>query len=139
MVNIYMRSKLVNKTLYNISKASRHLMIFLLFKVFFRYGNYTSLMFLFISVSCHLSRQNAVLQVNSRIFREIATFTSILSSINNFLNIFLVECTVCLDIVHPRCVEKTIGLGQINHDLSNSWECAKCSNSGYSTVPSRQR
>merc|ERR1711956_166292 len=51
----------------------------------------------------------------------------------------LYECTVCLDIVHPRCVEKTIGLGQINHDLSNSWECAKCSNSGYSTVPSRQR
>jgi len=51
----------------------------------------------------------------------------------------LFECTVCLDIVHPRCVEKTVGPGQINHDLSNSWECAKCSNSGYSTVPSRQR
>ena len=24
-------------------------------------------------------------------------------------------------------------------DLSNSWECAKCMNSGYSSVPSRQR
>ena len=77
-----------NKTFYNISKASRHLMIFLLFKVFFRYGNCTFLMFLFISLSCHLSRQNAVLQINSRIFREIATFTSRLSSINDFLNIF---------------------------------------------------
>ena len=42
----------------------------------------------------------------------------------------LYECTICLDIVHPRCIEKTVGLGQINHDLSNSWECAKCSNSG---------
>ena len=42
----------------------------------------------------------------------------------------LYECIVCLDIVHPRCIEKTVGLGQINHDLSNSWECAKCSNSG---------
>ena len=39
----------------------------------------------------------------------------------------LYECIVCLDIVHPRCIEKTVGLGQINHDLSNSWECAKCS------------
>ena len=58
---------------------------------------------------------------------------------NILFEYFLDECTVCLDIVHPRCVEKTIGLGQINHDLSNSWECAKCSNSGYSTVPSRQR
>lgn len=38
----------------------------------------------------------------------------------------LYECTVCLDIVHPKCVEKTIGLGKVNADLSNSWECAKC-------------
>ena len=32
----------------------------------------------------------------------------------------LYECTVCLEIVHPQCIEKTIGLGQINSDLSNS-------------------
>ena len=51
------------KTLYNIREASRHLMMFLLLKTYFRYGHFTSLMFLFISVSCHLSRQNAVLQI----------------------------------------------------------------------------
>lgn len=49
----------------------------------------------------------------------------------------LFECTVCLDIVHPRCVEKAPGLGKVNSDLSNSWECAKCANSGFSNVPSR--
>ena len=49
----------------------------------------------------------------------------------------LFECTVCLDIVHPQCAEKTTGVGRVNNDLSNSWECAKCQNSGYSTVPSR--
>lgn len=30
----------------------------------------------------------------------------------------LFECTVCLDIVHPGCAEKTVGLGKINSDLS---------------------
>ena len=49
----------------------------------------------------------------------------------------LYECTVCLDILHPECAEKTIGKGQINTELSNSWECAKCINSGYSSAPSR--
>jgi len=51
----------------------------------------------------------------------------------------LFECTVCLDIMHPQCAEKTVGLGRINNDLSNSWECNKCINSGFSTVPSRQK
>ena len=50
----------------------------------------------------------------------------------------LFECTVCLDIMHPQCAEKTIGFGRVNPDLSNSWECNKCANSGYSNVPSRQ-
>ncbi len=49
----------------------------------------------------------------------------------------LFECTVCLDIVHPRCVENSPGLGKVNPDLSNSWECAKCANSGFANVPSR--
>ena len=49
----------------------------------------------------------------------------------------LFECTVCLDIMHPQCAEKSIGSGQINQDLSNSWECAKCINSGFSSAPSR--
>ncbi len=49
----------------------------------------------------------------------------------------LFECTVCLDIVHPRCVEKGPGLGKVNKDLSNSWECAKCANSGFASVPCR--
>ena len=49
----------------------------------------------------------------------------------------LFECTVCLDILHPKCAEQTIGLGQVNNELSNSWECAKCVNSGYSSAPSR--
>ena len=40
----------------------------------------------------------------------------------------LYECTVCLEYVHPQCVEKTRGLGRINPDLSNSWECAECFN-----------
>jgi F-box/leucine-rich repeat protein 10/11 len=26
----------------------------------------------------------------------------------------LFECTVCLDIVHPKCAEKTVGLGKVN-------------------------
>ena len=30
----------------------------------------------------------------------------------------LFECTVCLDIVHPGCAEKTVGLGRVNPDLS---------------------
>jgi len=49
----------------------------------------------------------------------------------------LFECTVCLDIMHPQCAEQSIGSGQINTDLSNSWECAKCINSGFSSAPSR--
>ena len=50
----------------------------------------------------------------------------------------LFECTVCLDIVHPRCVQgQGQGLGKVNEDLSNSWECAKCADSGFQTVPSR--
>jgi len=49
----------------------------------------------------------------------------------------LFECTVCLDIMHPECAEKTIGLGKINPDLSNSWECNRCLNSGYASAPSR--
>ena len=49
----------------------------------------------------------------------------------------LYECTVCLDIVHPRCVEQDPGPGKINEDLNNSWECAKCANSGFSSAPSR--
>ena len=27
----------------------------------------------------------------------------------------LYECTVCLDIMHPQCADKTIGRGNINH------------------------
>ena len=27
----------------------------------------------------------------------------------------LYECTVCLDIMHPQCAEKTVGLGRINN------------------------
>ena len=27
----------------------------------------------------------------------------------------LFECTVCLDIMHPQCAEKTIGKGNVNH------------------------
>jgi len=49
----------------------------------------------------------------------------------------LFECTVCLDILHPECAEKTMGRGQVNSELSNSWECSKCINSGYSSAPSR--
>lgn len=43
----------------------------------------------------------------------------------------LYECTVCLDIMHPDCAEKKMGLGKINNDLSNSWECARCLNQGF--------
>ena len=46
----------------------------------------------------------------------------------------LYECTVCLDIVHPKCIGTE---GKINSDLSNSWECHKCANSGFSNAPSR--
>ena len=39
----------------------------------------------------------------------------------------LFECTVCLDIVHPGCVEKIAGLGQVNPDLSKYVERMLCS------------
>uniref|UniRef100_A0A0K2UWL7 Uncharacterized protein n=1 Tax=Lepeophtheirus salmonis TaxID=72036 RepID=A0A0K2UWL7_LEPSM len=51
----------------------------------------------------------------------------------------LFECTVCLEIIHPACAEKTIGLGKINNELCNSWECTNCFNSGFGTAPSRIR
>ncbi|QQP55631.1 Uncharacterized protein FKW44_000027, partial [Caligus rogercresseyi] len=51
----------------------------------------------------------------------------------------LFECTVCLEIIHPACAEKTSGLGKINSELCNSWECGKCANSGFGTAPSRIR
>ena len=56
----------VNKTLYNISKASRHLDFFSFFEFFFI--RLYILDVFFISVSCHLSRQNAELHINSRLF-----------------------------------------------------------------------
>ena len=51
----------------------------------------------------------------------------------------LYECTVCLEIVHPQCVEKTVGLGKVNKDLSNSWECAKCTTQSSGTEGGQKR
>jgi len=38
----------------------------------------------------------------------------------------LFECIICFDITHPHCAEKTIGSGEINPDLANSWLCNRC-------------
>lgn len=53
----------------------------------------------------------------------------------------LMECSVCYEIAHPDCVQKTesgesgSGIepdsqGVVNEDLPNSWECPSCCSSG---------
>jgi len=41
----------------------------------------------------------------------------------------LMECTICLQIVHPLCIGSKVSpktAGIINEDLPNSWECPIC-------------
>ncbi|GFO37758.1 lysine-specific demethylase 2b-like [Plakobranchus ocellatus] len=46
----------------------------------------------------------------------------------------LMECGICWEIVHPRCLRKKHenleNEGVVNEDLPNSWECLKCCNEG---------
>lgn len=55
----------------------------------------------------------------------------------------LMECSVCYEIAHPDCVQKTTESGEngsgiepeqlhgvVNEDLPNSWECPSCCSSG---------
>ncbi|XP_068596465.1 lysine-specific demethylase 2A [Brachionichthys hirsutus] len=37
----------------------------------------------------------------------------------------LMECAVCSQIVHPRCIKEP-GEGKINKDLPSCWECPRC-------------
>lgn len=46
----------------------------------------------------------------------------------------LMECGICWEIVHPKCLsqkyENLDNEGNINEDLPNSWECPKCCHDG---------
>ncbi|CRK99580.1 CLUMA_CG012893, isoform A [Clunio marinus] len=45
----------------------------------------------------------------------------------------LMECSVCYEITHPECAQKSLETsvkGVINEDLPNSWECPSCCESG---------
>ncbi|BFZ04644.1 hypothetical protein BsWGS_07683 [Bradybaena similaris] len=50
------------------------------------------------------------------------------------MSMYLMECGICWEIVHPSCLHKKYenldNEGVISEDLPNSWECSKCCNEG---------
>ncbi|XP_041092684.1 F-box/LRR-repeat protein 19 [Polyodon spathula] len=42
----------------------------------------------------------------------------------------LMECTICNEIVHPRCLKMSKAEGIINDEIPNCWECPKCNKEG---------
>ncbi|KAJ8683024.1 hypothetical protein QAD02_018816 [Eretmocerus hayati] len=42
----------------------------------------------------------------------------------------LMECSVCFEIVHPKCTNQDLEDIPISDDLPNSWECPNCCESG---------
>ncbi|XP_069508039.1 F-box/LRR-repeat protein 19 isoform X2 [Ambystoma mexicanum] len=44
----------------------------------------------------------------------------------------LMECTICNEIVHPRCIKMGRADGIINEEIPNCWECPKCKQEGKS-------
>ncbi|XP_033853142.3 F-box/LRR-repeat protein 19-like isoform X2 [Acipenser ruthenus] len=42
----------------------------------------------------------------------------------------LMECTICNEIVHPRCLKMSKAEGIINNEIPNCWECPKCNKEG---------
>ncbi|XP_068608603.1 lysine (K)-specific demethylase 2Bb [Brachionichthys hirsutus] len=46
------------------------------------------------------------------------------------LNLMLMECSICNEIVHPNCLKAKDSNGVVNDELPNCWECPKCSHAG---------
>ncbi|XP_061740726.1 F-box/LRR-repeat protein 19-like isoform X1 [Nerophis ophidion] len=42
----------------------------------------------------------------------------------------LMECTICNEIIHPRCLQMGKAEGVINEEIPNCWECPKCHKEG---------
>ncbi|XP_037113336.1 F-box/LRR-repeat protein 19 [Syngnathus acus] len=42
----------------------------------------------------------------------------------------LMECTICNEIIHPRCLKMGKAEGIINDEIPNCWECPKCHKEG---------
>ncbi|XP_028269337.1 lysine (K)-specific demethylase 2Ba isoform X2 [Parambassis ranga] len=47
-------------------------------------------------------------------------------------NFMLMECSICNEIVHPKCLKVTDATGVVNDELPNCWECPKCNHAGKS-------
>ncbi|XP_069634096.1 LOW QUALITY PROTEIN: F-box/LRR-repeat protein 19-like, partial [Haliaeetus albicilla] len=48
----------------------------------------------------------------------------------------LMECTLCSEIVHPRCLQMGRAEAVINPEIPNCWECPKCKREGRSAKDS---
>uniref|UniRef100_A0A8C5HGM5 Lysine-specific demethylase 2B n=1 Tax=Gouania willdenowi TaxID=441366 RepID=A0A8C5HGM5_GOUWI len=46
------------------------------------------------------------------------------------LNLMLMECSICNEIVHPNCLKIKDSNGVVNDELPNCWECPKCNHAG---------
>ncbi|CAL8278747.1 unnamed protein product [Merluccius merluccius] len=48
------------------------------------------------------------------------------------LNLMLMECSICNEILHPGCLKVKDSVGVVNNELPNCWECPKCDHAGKS-------
>lgn len=48
------------------------------------------------------------------------------------LELALMECSICSEIVHPRCLQMGRAEAVINPEIPNCWECPKCKREGRS-------
>ncbi|EHB16959.1 Lysine-specific demethylase 2B [Heterocephalus glaber] len=46
------------------------------------------------------------------------------------LNLMLMECSICNEIIHPGCLKIKESEGVIKDELPNCWECPKCNHAG---------
>ncbi|XP_028318333.1 lysine (K)-specific demethylase 2Bb isoform X4 [Gouania willdenowi] len=55
------------------------------------------------------------------------------------LNLMLMECSICNEIVHPNCLKIKDSNGVVNDELPNCWECPKCNHAGKTGKASKQK
>ncbi|CAL8321646.1 unnamed protein product [Lota lota] len=48
------------------------------------------------------------------------------------VNLMLMECSICNEILHPTCLKVNDSGGVVNDELPNCWECPKCNHAGKS-------
>ncbi|XP_055063729.2 lysine (K)-specific demethylase 2Bb isoform X2 [Misgurnus anguillicaudatus] len=46
------------------------------------------------------------------------------------VNMMLMECSICNEILHPACLKEKDAEGVVNDELPNCWECPKCNQAG---------